>query len=73
MPPRKRSEAANIGNSSDARADVGTRSPAATFGVRLRYRMPAPNQRMFSTRITVKTVAMFKGYSRRRPELKFDG
>lgn len=73
MPPRKRTEAAIVGNSGDSRADFGTRSLAAVFGVRLKYRKAAPNQRVFSTRIKVKMVAVFRGDSRRRCEVRLDG
>jgi hypothetical protein len=73
MPPRKRTEAAIVRNSGDCRADSGTRSLAAVFGVRLKYRKAAPNQRVFSTRTTVKAVAVVKGDSRRCCEVRLDG
>ena len=72
MPPRNRTEAAIVAKSGDSRAEFGTRSVAAVFGVRLKHRKAAPNQRMFSTRITVKTVAVFKGNSRRHCEVRLD-
>jgi hypothetical protein len=73
MPPRKRTEAAIVGNSGDPRADFGTRSLAAVFGVRLKYQKPAPNQRVFSTRVAVKAVAVFKGDPGKCCEVRLDG
>ena len=73
MPPRNRTEAAIVGNSGDSRADSGTRSLAAVFGVRLKYRKAAPNQRAFSTRIAVKAVGVFKGNSGRHRKVRLDG
>ena len=73
MPPRKRTEAAIVKKSGDPRADFGTRSLAAVFGVRLKYQKPAPNQRVFSTRVTVKTVAVFKGDPEKCCEGRLDG
>ena len=73
MPPRKRTEAAIVRNNGDPRADFGTRSLAAVFGVRLKYQKPAPNQRVFSTRVTGKTVAVFKGDPGNCCEVRLDG
>jgi len=67
MPPRNWTEAAIVGNSGDSRADSGTRSLAAVFGVRLKYPKATPNQRAFSTRITVNTLGVFKRGLRKTP------
>ena len=53
-----------VGNNGDSRADFGTRSLAAVFGVRPKYRNAAPNQRTFSTRTMVKAVAVVNGNSK---------